>query len=101
MPLLRVGRHVRLPNGDKLVVARDALEGSALESLARDDDRLLLPRFGGPAVLLQGESVPEAVGTLLRYSKRTGTGEPIVDIRYRGTVQSVPLSAADLAGAGL
>lgn len=70
--LLKVGRHFRLESGDKVIVARNESECKTLKRLYRKKDHLLAPAgFAGPVVILQGNSVEEAVEKLLRYTKRT------------------------------
>lgn len=70
--ILKVGRHFRLRNGDKVIVARNEYECRILKSLYRESDHLLLPKgFSGPAVIYQGTSFEAAVGKLLHYTKRS------------------------------
>lgn len=65
IPLLKIGRHFRLPSSAKLVVGRDQGECEALERLVGDKDVLLVPRSTtGPSGLLRGESRSETAGEL-------------------------------------
>jgi hypothetical protein len=60
MPLLKIGRHFRLENGDKVLVARDEAECNQLENLNRPEDMLFIPEnFSGPTVLLKRDSGEE------------------------------------------
>jgi len=62
IPLLKVGRHFRLDSGDKVIVARNKQECKVLKNLCRESDHLLIPfDFSGPAVILQGDSLVDAV----------------------------------------
>jgi tRNA U34 2-thiouridine synthase MnmA/TrmU len=71
IPLLKVGRHFRLDNGDKVIVARNEHESKSLKDLCRPSDHLLAPlSFSGPSVVLQGTSLPAAVEKMARYTKR-------------------------------
>lgn len=71
VPLLKVGRHFRLENGDKVIVARNEQECKTLKKICPDTDHLLSPvNFSGPVVVLQGTSVEAAVEKMLGYTKR-------------------------------
>lgn len=70
IPLLKMGRHFRLDNGDKIIVARNEHESKSLKDLCRPGDHLLAPlSFSGPSVVLQGTSIPAAVEKIARYTK--------------------------------
>jgi tRNA U34 2-thiouridine synthase MnmA/TrmU len=69
--LLKIGRHFRLADGGKIIVARNQQECNILESLSGNDSQLLVPlNFKGPNVLLQGNALEEAVAKMLRYTSR-------------------------------
>jgi tRNA U34 2-thiouridine synthase MnmA/TrmU len=71
IPLLKVGRHFRLPNSDKVIVARNQHEGKMLRTLCCKNDHLLVPLdFSGPAVILQGSSVKSAVEKMIQFTKQ-------------------------------
>jgi tRNA-specific 2-thiouridylase len=71
IPLLKVGRHFRLDNGDKVIVARNKQECNTLKRICPETDHLLSPiNFSGPVVVLQGNSLDAAVEKLLEYTKR-------------------------------
>jgi len=56
--LLKVGRHFRLPDGNKLVVGRNKEENGRIERLARETDILLVPEnVMGPAALVRADDV--------------------------------------------
>ncbi len=79
IPLLKIGRHFRIENGDKIIVARNERECHMLKRLFDKNDHLLDPAdFPGPTVVLQGNSVEDAVEKLLHYTKRVVSEE--VDI---------------------
>jgi tRNA U34 2-thiouridine synthase MnmA/TrmU len=85
IPLLKVGRHFRLENGDKIIVARNRHEGKMLKRLYRERDHLLLPMdFSGPAVILQGDSLDAAVEKMLDYTKRSVQVDSRISLLYRG-----------------
>ena len=72
MPLLKVGRHFRLPSGDKVIVAHNESECELLKRLCRESDHLFVPLdFPGPTVMLQGNSVKDAVEKMLQYTKQS------------------------------
>jgi hypothetical protein len=89
IPLLKTGRHFRLDNGDKVVLARDEAEGEALIRLARDDDHLLIPQFPGPVVILQGNSVDLALNKMVEYTKSGRADVDAVEHRFRGNSERV------------
>jgi tRNA-specific 2-thiouridylase len=71
IPLLKVGRHFRLENGDKVIVARNEQECKTLKKICPDTDHSLTPvNFLGPVVVLQGTSLEAAVEKMLEYTKR-------------------------------
>lgn len=61
-PLLKIGRHFRLPDGAKLVVGRNEPENNKIEKLVREGDLLFVPADDkGPNGLLRGGNMDEAV----------------------------------------
>jgi len=71
IPLLKVGRHFRLENGEKIIVARNAQECRMLKNLYRKNDHLLVPLdFSGPTVILQGNAMGAAAEKMMKYTKR-------------------------------
>ncbi len=70
IPLLKIGRHFRLPNGDKIIVGRNGHECKMMKNLHHEKDHLLFPLdFSGPSVILQGSSLRTAVEKMVQYSK--------------------------------
>ena len=70
IPILKLGRHFRLENGDKIIVARNERECHKLKTLLDKNDHLFEPDdFPGPTVILLGNSVDDAVEKLLYYTK--------------------------------
>jgi tRNA-specific 2-thiouridylase len=68
---LKLGRHFRMENGDKIIVARNERECAALKKLYGKNYHLFDPfDFPGPTVVLQGCSIESAVEKLLQYTKR-------------------------------
>ncbi|MEE8398924.1 MAG: tRNA 4-thiouridine(8) synthase ThiI [Desulfobacterales bacterium] len=68
--LLKVGRHFRLDDGSKVIVARDEPECRAMQNLYQQDDHLLVPvDFPGPTVILQGTDFQAALEKLIAYTK--------------------------------
>lgn len=71
IPLLKVGRHFRTTDDEKIIVARNKAECGVLRSLHRPHDHLLEPsQFPGPVVILQGSSLPTAVAKMLEYTRK-------------------------------
>ena len=70
VPLLKVGRHFRLNDGSKVIVARDERECKTMQNLYRKSDHLFVPiDFPGPTVILQGTSQGVALEKLIVYTK--------------------------------
>jgi tRNA U34 2-thiouridine synthase MnmA/TrmU len=92
IPLLKVGRHFRLENGDKVIVARNNHECKMLKRLYRERDHLLSPMdFSGPAVILQGSLLDAAVEKMLKYTKRSVEKDSRISHLYRGKCSRVAL----------
>ncbi len=71
MPLLRVGRHFRLTDGTKVVIARDAEECNSFARLLRECDTLIRPgNFNGPSAIVQGSAITDGMSILLSYIKK-------------------------------
>ncbi|HOS38702.1 MAG TPA: hypothetical protein PLG31_03135 [Spirochaetota bacterium] len=74
--LLSVGRHFRLNERTRLIVARNEREGSALERARDSADCLLVPDFKGPTALLTGDAdeatLALAGSIMLRYGRPEG-----------------------------
>ncbi len=89
--LLKAGRHFRLSNGDKIIVARNEKECKTLADLAGSKDHLLVPYdFSGPSVILQGTSLQGAVDKLVHYTKRaTGPENRLVHTHGRRTTMLI------------
>ncbi len=85
IPLLKVGRHFRLGNGDKVIVARNEREGMTLKKICPKTDNLLSPvNFSGPVVVLQGTSLEAAVEKMLEYTKRKISEDARIAHRHGG-----------------
>jgi tRNA U34 2-thiouridine synthase MnmA/TrmU len=96
IPLLKLGRHFRLPNGDKVIVARDEHECNMLENLCQESDHLLVPfDFSGPSVLLQGSSLCAAVEKIVRYTKRPFHVTARLSHHHKGKCKKIYLRDSD------
>jgi len=70
IPLLKVGRHIRLGSGDKIIVARNEYECNQLARMVKEEDHLLRPLdFSGPTVILKGYHLGAAVENMLKYTR--------------------------------
>ena len=88
IPLLKVGRHFRLANGDKLIVARNEQECKSLKNLFREKDHLLTPvNFPGPVLILQGGDIQEAIEKMLHYTKPVHRKNAQIRCRHQGESQ--------------
>lgn len=81
LQLLRIGRHVRVRPGLKLVVGRDERENLRLEQLAKQGTLFVPGDFVGPSILAVANPDPEEelfIGRiLLRYTKPDRRGKII------------------------
>ena len=69
MPLLRVGRHLRLENGDELIVARDETEGDKLIRFRRPGSKVFVPQsFSAPVVLLKGSNKKAVIENMKHFT---------------------------------
>jgi hypothetical protein len=85
IPLLKIGRHFRLPNGDKIIVARNDYECKSLENLCHKSDHLLVPSdFRGPTVIIQGSSFYAAIEKIFHYTKGTVQKTARLSHHYKG-----------------
>jgi tRNA-uridine 2-sulfurtransferase len=99
--LLRVGRHLRLPLGSKLVVGRNETENHDLEARVRAGDFLLVTEdCPGPTAILSGGSAGRelelAAGIVARYSDGKRGQRVIVRVSCEGRDQvltTVPLDS--------
>jgi tRNA U34 2-thiouridine synthase MnmA/TrmU len=97
IPLLKVGRHFRLENGDKVVVARNEQECNTLKKICPETDHLLSPvNFSGPAVVLQGTSLEAAVEKMLEYTKRKIAEDAHIAHRHGGKTEILTLPRVPL-----
>jgi tRNA-uridine 2-sulfurtransferase len=90
MAVLKIGRHFRLDNGDKVVVTRDEAEGEAMLRLAQPEDHLFVPTFAGaPVTLLQGKSVEAAVRKMMEFTKTEMTDLLEIEHHHGGVKQMI------------
>lgn len=87
IPLLKIGRHFRIANGDKVIVARDEKEGIALQRLAKDEHQLFYPQnFSGPVVLLKGTDRKTAMQKLLEYTVKKLPAKAVIENAFKGKI---------------
>ncbi|MBI5575020.1 MAG: hypothetical protein HY896_01510 [Deltaproteobacteria bacterium] len=69
--LLKVGRHFRMPGGEKVIVGRDEAENRKLEALGRGKLRVYIAEgFPGPSVGVNGKGGEAPLGILSRIFTR-------------------------------
>lgn len=99
IPLLKVGRHFRLPSGAKLIVGRDQAENEQIERLADSAAPILFPEFtqGPTAVLLSGSPTDAdrtaAAEIVVAYCK--GHKEVATTWRFDGSERTVAVTWQD------
>ena len=85
IPLLKVGRHLRIDTINKIIVARNEKECMQLKTLCKDSDHLFIPsNFSGPVVILQGDAYTYAVEKMLHYTKKYIPEPAEIIHMYRG-----------------
>jgi tRNA-uridine 2-sulfurtransferase len=89
IPLLKVGRHLRLTNDFKLVVGRDENENGAIERLARPGDIQIQPEVvAGPVAVGQGsadeETLQIAARIVARYCDTVSDGPCKLNLKSNG-----------------
>lgn len=92
IPLLKLGRHFRLPSGAKLIVGRDKEENDRIERLAGDTDTTLLPEnVTGPSAILRpgpnGKESDLAAEIIASYC--SGTESVTVHCRTNGQQETL------------
>ncbi len=90
LEVLKVGRHIRIRSGLKLVVARNEGEGRLLESIGLPGPKFSPVDFPGPLAVAGGDPDPEErlliASIIRRYAKESTRGEWIeVDDPSTGT----------------
>jgi tRNA-uridine 2-sulfurtransferase len=92
---LRIGRHIRIGPGLKVVVGRDEMENLRLEELQNDGTFFFPGDFVGPSILAPGGLAPLEellIGRiLLRYTKPSRRGHTVV-VRCRGKDRSLTIN---------
>jgi tRNA U34 2-thiouridine synthase MnmA/TrmU len=83
--LLTLGRHFRLPTGEKIVAGRDEDENRRLEAYAAPTDyKFSAERFGSPLVILRKtmdrKAMEQAAAICARYS--SGREQDRISVRY-------------------
>jgi len=93
IPLLKLGRHFRLPSGARLVVGRDQPENERLEHLAGNSDMVLEPTsVMGPTALLTpapGDAPDIALASQILASYCDGEGEVTVSLRLDAHTRTI------------
>ena len=97
--LLRVGRHLRLHKGLKVIIGRDADECRRLEAAGPSYGRLEIVDFPGPVLLTRGEPADAdfpRLGALLRFFAKKAVGDAVTVAWTQGETTKT-FSVADIA----
>ena len=85
MPLLRLGRHFRLPSGTKVILSKNEREGDLFAKIQHKKVRIFEPaNFNGPTALIDGSEIDSAKQLILEHSKL----EKIANPQIREIVQA-------------
>jgi tRNA U34 2-thiouridine synthase MnmA/TrmU len=90
LELLKVGRHFRLPNGDKIIVGRHERDNARMRELLKPEDTLIFPdTIPGPDVLVPGggqeDALIQACQLCNRYSDLHAAGPIDLIVRDRAS----------------
>jgi tRNA-uridine 2-sulfurtransferase len=70
--LLTVGRHFRINDRVKAIVARNEQENLILEKYSGTADAYMVPEFKGPSVYARGDVLPDDIGIMAGFIVRYG-----------------------------
>lgn len=98
IPLLKVGRHFRLPSGSKVVVGRDEAENKRLISLSADTDLIFeMIDIPGPVTLMRGEDSEQdrmvCASLTVRYGGSKNGKSTRVGVHHNGSDLKAELKA--------
>jgi tRNA(Ile)-lysidine synthase TilS/MesJ len=86
--LLTIGRHYRISDVAKIIVARNEPENRELEKYRHVSDYFFVPDFKGPGVFVKGQITDDDMAfigsAMLRYGK-AGSGQPVVTVYQNKT----------------
>ncbi|MDG5815705.1 hypothetical protein QA601_11485 [Chitinispirillales bacterium ANBcel5] len=92
--LLKVGRHFRLQSGEKVIVARDAMEGDRLIHLASLEHNILEPvGFSGPVVLFEGDCLEQAIEMLVQFTNKEIPSSAVIVHKNGNKRKPIPIDA--------
>ncbi len=92
--LLKVGRHLKQENGDKIIVARNETECKTMGKLCPENDYLLFPaNFPAPTVILQGSDISNAIKNIISYTNNLVPGDAQVECIINGVSTKYLVSA--------
>jgi tRNA-uridine 2-sulfurtransferase len=87
--LLTIGRHFRISEKAKAIVARNENENMELDKYKDKSDYFFLPEFKGPSVYVKGiicDNEITEIGEILRRYGKPGTDGSFVDVYRNGTL---------------
>ena len=90
IPILKVGRHFRLPSGSKVVVGRNEKENNKIISLSQDTDLIFeMVDIPGPVTMMRGQDTPQdrmiSASLTVRYSDSENGGPARVCVSRNGS----------------
>jgi len=100
LELLKIGRHLRLPNSAKVIIGRNKKENSMLRTMAGDHDIVLsVQNIPGPTALMLGpvneEELIRAASLCARYGDVVNSAKVRVMVRLGKTQRVVQVVPAD------
>jgi hypothetical protein len=100
--LLRVGRHFRLPSGEKVIVGRDERENERLETFVEKGDyKMWVDGFGSPLTFLFSTAGEDDIETAARFCARYSSARKLPEVEVTvsrdGEERKITVSPADEA----
>lgn len=94
--LLTIGRHYRISDAAKIIIARNEQENRELEKYQYVSDYFFIPDFKGPAVFVKGlitEDDMAFIGSaMLRYGKAGSDGAVVTVYKNKTEIRKMPVT---------
>jgi tRNA U34 2-thiouridine synthase MnmA/TrmU len=102
IPLLKVGRHFRLPSGSKVVVGRNEAENKRILSLSYDTDLIFeMIDIPGPVTIMKGDDSEQdrmvCASLTVRYGDSKNGGPARVGVCLKGSAIKTEIKAVKAA----
>ena len=102
--LLTIGRHFRISESTKLIVARNEIENIELQKCMQQADYFFIPDYKGPAVFIKGhlsDNEIDVIGSIVRRYGKPGSDIDSIAVYCNGTFIKSIISDAGIIDAHL